>query len=192
MARRKAKPVLYKRKREGRTNYKKRLTTLLGGKPRLVARFTNTKVIGQIITFDVTGDSVLVGLDSSLLIKKGWNFSLKNHPAAYLTGFALAKAAAGKVDGKVVFDTGFRTPRKGGRVYSFLKGALDGGLNVMHGSEEIFATEERMHGKDIEEYAQKLETKSKEEYSAKFSASLKKGADPKQITKSFEKVKAAI
>jgi large subunit ribosomal protein L18 len=192
MARKKAKPVLYKRKRQGKTDYKKRLRVLLSGKVRLVVRLTNTKIIAQLVSFDVTGDTVIMGIDSSLLRAKGWNYSLKNHPAAYLTGFAIAKIGSSKVSGKIVLDTGRKTPRKGGRIYSFLKGAIDGGLDLIHGSEEIFATNEVMSGKHIELYAQQLSKDNNEAFTKKFSASLKKSADPKEMVATFEKIKASL
>ncbi len=192
MARKKAKPVLYKRKRQGKTDYKKRLKTLISGKDRLVVRFTNTKIIAQLIKFDVKGDTVIVGIDSTLLRSKGWNFSLKNHPAAYLTGFAIAKMATSKNAKKVVFDTGRRTPSKGGKIFSFLKGALDGGLEVMYGSDEIFAPLEVMSGDHIAKYAIALNEKDNALYSSKFASSLKRKGDPKEMVTVFNKVKELL
>ncbi|MBU1974265.1 MAG: 50S ribosomal protein L18, partial [Nanoarchaeota archaeon] len=55
MARRKPKQVLYRRKREGRTNYAKRLTMLIARKTRLVVRLTNQRVIAQLIEFTPQG-----------------------------------------------------------------------------------------------------------------------------------------
>ena len=49
MANRKPKTVLYRRKREKKTNYAKRLTLLLSRKARLVVRFTNQRVIAQLV-----------------------------------------------------------------------------------------------------------------------------------------------
>lgn len=194
MANKKAKPVLYRRKREGRTDYKKRLRLLMSGKPRLVLRISNTKVCAQIVKFDAKGDKVLLGVDSSNLKKNGWLYSAKNLPAAYLTGLKVAQVAKEKFgNGDLIFDTGLRTPLRKGKVYAFLKGVLDGGLNIVHGSEEeIFPSDEKISGKDIQDYANKLKQSNPEQYQKKFAANLKNGADPTQMVANFEKVKAEL
>ncbi|MDP3990016.1 MAG: 50S ribosomal protein L18 [archaeon] len=144
------KPVPFRRRRDGRTDYKKRLSLLLSKKPRLVARFTNTQVIGQVVQFKTAGDIIVVGVNSLSLQKMGWKSSCKNIPAAYLTGFMLGKKALAKGQKEVVFDTGFKKAIHKGKVYAFLKGVLDSGLNVPHGDgEEIFPTSERLQGEHL-------------------------------------------
>ena len=64
--------VRYRRKREGRTNYKKRLELLKGKKERLVIRRTNTQIIMQIVNYSENGDKVLLTVNSGELQKKGW------------------------------------------------------------------------------------------------------------------------
>jgi len=193
MANKKAKPVLYRRKRESKTDYKKRLKLLMSGKSRLVVRFSNQKICAQLIKFDIKGDQTLLGLDSTSLKKNGWLYSSKNLPAAYLTGLQLAKLSKSKFDQEeLVFDTGLRTPLKRGKVFAFLKGVLDGGLNVKHGSEDIFPSEEKISGKDIQDYANTLKQSNPEQYQKKFSSNLKNSADPTQMVANFEKVKAEL
>ena len=87
MVNRKPRTVPYRRKRENKTNYLKRLKLLLSRKGRLVVRFTNRKVVAQLVEFTPKGDKVLVATDSFALRKLGWQYSCKNLPAAYLTGF---------------------------------------------------------------------------------------------------------
>lgn len=145
---RKPKTVLYRRKREKRTNYHKRLKQLLSRKPRVVVRLTNSKIIAQIVEYAPQGDRILAALDSSLLKKRGWKFSCKNIPAAYLTGYLLGKEASGKCQ-EAVLDTGFNRGQKKGRIYAFLKGLLDAGMNIPHGGEDIFPDEERIRGKHL-------------------------------------------
>lgn len=192
MANKKAKPVLYRRKREGKTNYKKRLRLLVSQKPRLVLRISNQKITAQIVKFDVKGDLVLLGVDSTTLKKQGWNYSAKNFPAAYLTGLLIAKKAKGKVNGELIFDTGLLTPLKKGKVYAFLKGALDGELNVIHGSEEVYPGEDKITGKAIADYAAKLKQENLDQFNKKFATNLKNNADPIEIEKAFEKVKSSL
>ena len=64
--------VPLRRRREGKTNYRKRLKLLLSGRPRLVVRVTNNRVIAQIVEYDPKGDKVVVGVDSSMLREYGW------------------------------------------------------------------------------------------------------------------------
>ncbi|HLC81226.1 MAG TPA: 50S ribosomal protein L18, partial [Candidatus Nanoarchaeia archaeon] len=48
MAGQKPRTVLYRRRRELKTDYHKRLKLLSSSKPRLVVRFTNRKIISQV------------------------------------------------------------------------------------------------------------------------------------------------
>ncbi|MEK6899538.1 MAG: 50S ribosomal protein L18 [Nanoarchaeota archaeon] len=133
MATQKPRTVLYRRKRELKTRYSKRLKLLLSGKKRVVVRLTNTRVIAQLVEFTPKGDKVLLGVDSSALKQFGWTYSAKSIPAAYLTGLSLGvKAKEKKINEEVVLDTGLRSPLHKGRTYAFLKGAVDAGLKVPH------------------------------------------------------------
>ncbi len=85
------KRVEYRRKRKGKTNYKKRLNLLLSNKPRLVIRKTLTNTIAQIVNYDENGDKTIISAKSSELTKIGWKMNTGNIPAAYLTGMLLAK-----------------------------------------------------------------------------------------------------
>lgn len=194
MASKKAKPVLYRRKRELKTDYKKRLRLLMSKKLRVVLRFSNQKITAQIVGFEVKGDKVHIATSSQNLLKSGWLYSSKNFPASYLTGLNLAKLAREKIsDKELILDTGFRTPLKKGKIYAFLKGAIDGGLNVKHReSEDIFPSEEKISGKDIQDYASSLKEKSPEEFQKKFALCLKNSADPTKMSENFEKIKVTL
>ncbi|MEM5815044.1 MAG: 50S ribosomal protein L18 [Candidatus Aenigmatarchaeota archaeon] len=137
--------IHFRRRREGKTNYRKRLKLLLSKKPRLVFRRTLRYIIGQIILFDKKGDKVLFGLTSKILKKFGWKYACDNTPAAYLTGYILAKKAIKNGINEAVFDLGLYTSSKGNRGYAFLKGAIDAGLDVPH-DESIFPSDERIKG----------------------------------------------
>jgi len=146
--------IHFRRRREGKTNYKKRLKLLLSKKPRLVFRRTLKYIIGQIIVFDKIGDRTLVGVNSKVLKKFGWKYACDNTPASYLTGYLLGKLALKKGIKEAVFDIGPYTFTKGGRACAFLKGAIDAGLNVPH-DESIFPKEERIKGLHINEEVSK-------------------------------------
>ena len=146
--------VKYRRKREGRTDYAKRLELLKGKRNRLIVRKTNTKIILQIASYDADGDKILITTNSSELRKKGWKHSCKNIPAAYLAGLLLAKKAKEKKINEAILDLGLTSPFKGSKMFSALKGAIDGGLKVP-ASEEIFPTEERLKGEHVANYLEK-------------------------------------
>lgn len=141
--------VPYRRKRDGKTNYRKRLELLKSRKNRLIIRKTNTSIIMQVVSYEADGDKVLVGLTSKKLATYGWKHSGKNLPAAYLTGMLLGKEAAKKGIKEAIVDLGLQTPIKGSRLYAALKGAADAGLDV-HASEQVFPAEDRLSGKHIQ------------------------------------------
>lgn len=140
--------VSYRRVREQKTNYKKRLALLLSGKPRLVVRLTNQRAIAQLVSFEVQGDRVLAAVDSFSLRKLGWSHSNFNLASAYLTGLLLGKKALAQGCTEAVVDTGFRHPAKKGRIYAVVKGVIDAGIKVPHG-EDIFPPLERLQGKHL-------------------------------------------
>ena len=142
--------IHFRRRREGKTNYKKRLKLLLSEKPRLVYRKTLKYIIGQIINFDKKGDMTLVGITSKILKKYGWKFACDNTPASYLTGYLLGKMASSKGIKEAVLDIGLYASTKGGRMYAFAKGAIDAGLNIPC-NEEVFPSEDRIKGLHISE-----------------------------------------
>jgi large subunit ribosomal protein L18 len=186
----KPKTHLYRRHRQQKTDYKKRLHLLLSGKPRLVIRLTNTQVIGQITSFTTQGDKILLGLSSKELVKLGWNFSSKNIPAAYLTGVLLGKTALSKGYKEAIFDTGSRRPQPNGRIYAFLKGMLDAGFQVPHGDNVAFPNTEKISGSHIQTYANHL--KDQPAYQQRFARYLKSNNPPEKINEQFETVKTKI
>ncbi|HLD00449.1 MAG TPA: 50S ribosomal protein L18 [Candidatus Nanoarchaeia archaeon] len=190
MVNKKPKTVPFRRKREYVTNYKKRLKLLLSRKLRIVVRMTNSKIIAQLVNFSPAGDKVVLGIDSSALAKLGWNYSLKNTPAAYLTGLLLGKKALGQGHKEAILDTGSREPQKKGKIYAFLKGMLDSGLEVPSG-EDIFPPEERITGEHIKGYAKKLKDNN-QVYQERFARYLKNKAAPENMPEQFQQLKQKI
>lgn len=153
--------IPYRRKREGKTNYKKRLEMLKSRQHRLVIRRTNKHIVLQVTGYDPDGDKVVVGVSSKALEGMGWTHSAKNLPASYLTGLLLAKKAQEKGVKNAILDLGLQTPLKGSRLYAALKGAIDGGLDVP-ASEEVFPSEDRLKGSHVaDEKVQESFTKLK-------------------------------
>ncbi len=175
--------VPYRRRREGKTNYRKRLRLLLSRKPRLVVRITNRRVIAQIVEYHPDGDKVLVGVDSSMLTKYGWKGDLNNTPAAYLTGLLVGKKALEKGIREAILDIGLHTPTRGGRVFAVLKGAVDAGLDVPH-SEEVLPDESRIRGEHIAKYYEMAPER--------FSEYERRGLKPSELPEHFDEIKEKI
>jgi large subunit ribosomal protein L18 len=146
--------VPFRRRREGKTDYRRRLRLLFGRKNRVVVRKSNNYIRMQLIAADNVGDKTIVSAISSELQKYGFEGGKCSSPAAYLTGLLFGKRAlaAGFDDG--ILDIGLVTPVHGSNVYAALKGALDGGLVIPH-DPEVFPTEERISGRFIASFLQK-------------------------------------
>ncbi len=142
--------VKMRRRREGKTDYRKRLALLKSGKPRAVVRKTLKYIIVQIVDYHEDGDRVLMGVTSKKLKKYGWEGSFKNTPAAYLTGYLAGKMALKRGIKEAVLDIGLQRPVKGSKVFAVLKGMLDAGIEIPH-SDNIFPSEERIRGSHISE-----------------------------------------
>ena len=180
------KTVALRRKREGKTDYRKRLALLKGNKLRIVIRKSQKQFSVQIIDYAPSGDKVLAGLTSKELQKLGWKGTLNNLPAAYLTGYIIAKKAVQKKIKDCVLDLGQNTSIKGCALYAVLKGLLDGGLNIPH-SEEVFPKKERIRGEHIAAFAKQIKS-DKERYEKQFSKYLKLGFDPETLPSHFDEI----
>lgn len=191
MVSRKPKTIFYRRRREGKTNYQKRLKLLLSSKKRLVVRFTNRKIIAQVVSFAQKGDKVVVAADSSTLKKLGWLYSCKNMPSAYLLGLLIGKKALDNKCTETILDTGLRSPLHKGKVYAFLKGVLDSGMNIPCGEEIIFPDKKRLEGSHVQDYALSIK-KEKELYDRQFAQYLKINAEPEKMVQVFNEIKKKI
>ena len=147
----KRKVIPFRRKREGRTNYKKRIAFLTSERPRLVIRKSLKNFIAQIIIYEPKGDKVAASACSAELKKLGWKFSGGNTPAAYLVGVLIGKKAKHAKVGEAIADLGLYQPIKGSKIYAVLKGAVDSGLSIPH-DESAIPKAERIKGRHIADY----------------------------------------
>ncbi|MEM7821204.1 MAG: 50S ribosomal protein L18 [Candidatus Aenigmatarchaeota archaeon] len=145
----------FKRRRLGKTNYKKRIKLLLSKKPRLVIRKSLKYIRAQIVEFSKEGDKTIVSATSQELKKLNWRFACDNLPSAYLTGLLIGKRAVEKGIKEAIVDMGLYPSTKGSRIYACVKGALDSGLKV-NCSEGVFPDEERIRGLHISSYIEKF------------------------------------
>jgi large subunit ribosomal protein L18 len=140
--------IPFRRKREGKTDYRLRRKLLSSKNPRLVIRKSLRYITIQAIQYSPTGDIILVSASSKELAKLGWKFGTKNTAACYLTGLLLAKKAKEKKITTGNIDLGRYTTTKGNKLFAAIKGLVDGGLNVP-ASNKIFPAEERLNGSHI-------------------------------------------
>lgn len=176
----------FRRRRENRTNFAKRLALVKSGLPRMVIRRGSTSLVVQFIQYSDKGDKVLAGANSAALKKFKWA-PRANVPTAYLTGLYAGKLAKKKGVKEFVLDMGLYAPVKNSIAFAAQKGALDSGLSASHG--EGLVDEARISGAHIEEYAKSL---GESEYHKKFSSYLKDGFRPKDFVSHFKASKEAI
>ena len=149
----------FKRRRNGKTDYKFRYHILLSKKPRLVVRKTNTRIIVQVVEYTPEGDKTLIYYSSDMLNKNlGINTAAKNRMASYLTGYIIGKLSKEKKIKDMVLDIGLHKHHPKGRIYSVLKGVLDQGIEIPH-SDKILpdikllgSINGKDYSKDLEKY----------------------------------------
>jgi len=138
--------VHFRRRREGKTDYRVRLRLLKSGTARAVVRFSDRRVRVSIVRFDPVGDRVLATAESQELGSLGFpESSFSSTPAAYLTAYLAGLRSKTAGAESVVLDTGLRHPTTGGRLAAALKGLLDAGVAVPHG-EGGFPSADRLNG----------------------------------------------
>jgi len=140
-----------RRRREFKTDYRKRLILLKGNCLRLVIRKTNRYIILQIVDSEAAKDKVLFSVNSKELLKLGWPVnkknSLKSVCCSYLAGLLLGKKIK-NLNKKIIVDSGLIRSTKGSRVYSAVKGVIDSGIKIKC-DEKMFPSKDRIEGKNI-------------------------------------------
>jgi large subunit ribosomal protein L18 len=138
--------VHFRRRREGRTDYRVRLKLLASGRSRAVVRCSGRRVRVALVDFDPRGDRVLASADSSELGRIAFPpVSLASTPAAYLTGYLAGLRAKSRGADGAILDVGLQHATSGGRLAAALKGLLDAGLEIPHGGEK-FPSADRLGG----------------------------------------------
>src|SRR6266550_1180704 len=170
----------YRRRREGKTDYKLRRALVKSGKPRAVVRLTNKYVTVQITDATITGDIVRASASSRELPKLGWKGGLGNLPSAYLTGALAARRAVQRGVKEAILDLGLKGPTKGSKLFAVLKGLADSGLTVPHSPEKL-PPMERIGGNHIATYAKSL-VGEHDLYKKRFSAYLSRGLKPEDLS----------
>ncbi|KAK8913681.1 60S ribosomal protein L5 [Platanthera zijinensis] len=97
--------VKYKRRRQGKTDYRARIRLINQDKNkyntpkyRFVVRFSNKDIVAQIISATIAGDLILAAAYSHELPHYGLEVGLTNYAAAYCTGLLLARRVLKKLE----------------------------------------------------------------------------------------------
>lgn len=183
--------VQFRRKREGKTDYRYRIRLIRSGKPRLVTRISLNHVIAQVMKATTKGDMASVSAHSKNLKKFGWKSHGSNIPAAYLVGLLCGYRAVKDDVKECILDIGTHDPTSQAKVFAVLKGALDAGLQIPH-DEGILPKEDRINGTHISKYAAMLKEKNPKTYQTRFSGYLARGLHPEQMSEHFNVIKQAI
>lgn len=186
----KAYNVKLRRKRESKTDYKSRINLLASNKIRVTVRKTLNNHYIQFIKFDVKGDLSLLSSNTKELSKLGWKSHGGNIPSAYLTGYMAGLKALKKGIKEGILDIGPSRSVKGSSYYAAAKGVIDAGFKL-NCSEDVIPDEEKITGKNIENYAKMLAS-DKDKYSRQFGKYLKAGQKPEELSKHFQDIKKKI
>ena len=139
-----------RRRREGKTDYRKRLKLLRSGKVRMVVRKSLKNTLIQFVEYKESGDNILVSANSNELVNKyNWKFSKSTTPAAYLTGLLAGKRAKEKGIDECVLDIGRHPPVTGSKIFASIKGIIDAGVECTYNEEKI-PSEDRIMGKHLD------------------------------------------
>jgi len=172
--------VAFRRRREGKTNYHKRLGLMLSEKPRMVVRKSARNIVVQLVAQGQAGDITLTSARALDLKKFGYEGATGNTPAAYLAGLLFGAKALAAGYTEAVFDIGLNANSKGSRIYATLMGAIESGLIVPHSADPL-PTPERVSGEHIAAYARDNPTR--------FSRYI---VDPKKLPKHVQLIKQTI
>jgi large subunit ribosomal protein L18 len=146
--------VKFRRRREGKTDYRKRLALLKSGQTRLVVRQSLKYVTVQLVDYIPQGDMVVFTHSSRKLKDLGWTFGTGNVPAAYLIGYLAGKESLKRDVSEAILDIGRLKPTPNSRVFAVLKGLLDAGVKIPH-SKKVLPSKDRLYGKHIDDAVEK-------------------------------------
>lgn len=176
--------VVWRRRKEGKTNYRRRKRAILSRKPLLYVYISNKNIYAQIIKPELAGDKILASASSKDLAKMGWKFGGKNLPTAYLVGLLIGKKAKEVGVKEAILYTGVKRFISGSRIAAVVKGAIDYGLEIPF-DEEAAPRDERVLGRHIVKYYNMLKESDLEVVKKQFSILSGRGIEtlPEEVEK---------
>jgi large subunit ribosomal protein L5e len=200
-------------------------------KYRLVVRFTNADIICQIAYATISSDKIMCAAYAHELSNYGVKGGYTNYAASYATGLLVARRVLKKLnldtiylgqekpDGKnfmvkqvegknrpfyVLLDVGLRRTTTGARLFSALKGAVDGGLEIPHNNRRFVGynsetdkfdpsvLRKHIFGQHVAEYMKQLKSDNPDKFSKHFSVYVKNNIGPDDIEKMWANAHKSI
>merc|ERR1712205_282312 len=187
-------------------------------KYRFVVRFTNKDIICQVISSKIKGDITHAAAYAHELPRYGLKVGLTNYSAAYCVGLLCARRLLkkynldstfegtaevtaefedcyvhGNEDGPSAFhallDVGLKRTSLGSKIFSAMKGAFDGGLEIPHSEKKFYGYDaeekeydagenrERILGGHVATYMNNLQEEEEDEFKAKFAKYVEAGVN---------------
>merc|ERR1711970_413038 len=192
-------------------------------KYRFVVRFSNKDIICQVVSSKICGDVCHTAAYASELKRYGLEVGLTNYSAAYCVGLLCARRLLKKynLDDKfegtpevtaefedcyvhgndeegpnafhALLDVGLKRTTLGSKLFSALKGAFDGGLEIPHSEKKFYGYDAEEKSYDAEEnkarilgghvatYMETLSDEDPDTYNAKFSKWIEAGIDHESV-----------
>ncbi|MDE1825467.1 MAG: 50S ribosomal protein L18 [Candidatus Micrarchaeota archaeon] len=189
MGRKNVEELKFRRRREAKTNYAKRLALVKGNLDRIVVRRSNKRIVGQVIRYNEKGDVVLYGADSRELRALGWP-ARSNRSSAYLTGMLLgSKIRPEDRQKEYILDIGLNSPVKNSIPFVFAKGCKESGIKLRG----VFEVEPKFYDSSLVSiYAKGLKEKDEKAYQRQFSTYAKEKVTVESMSKLFIEAKEKI
>ncbi|GFP98725.1 60S ribosomal protein l5-1 [Phtheirospermum japonicum] len=169
--------VKFKRRRQGKTDYRARIRLINQDKNkyntpkyRFVVRFTNKDIVAQVVSASITGDHVLSAAYAHELPHFGLEVGLTNYAAAYCTGLLLARRVLKKLEMADEYEGNVEDSKQ-----------LDAEVHRKY-----------IYGGHVAAYMNTLTEDEPEKYQTVFSQYIKKGIEADNIEEMYKKVHAAI
>ena len=119
--------VAFRRRREGKTNFGRRLKLIKSRRNRLVIRCSLKHITVQVSESQIKGDKTVVYAYTKQLVKEfGWLQSTSNLPASYLTGYLAGLRAKKMKIEDAILDVGILVHNE--RVKAAFLGFIDAGI----------------------------------------------------------------
>jgi len=199
-------------------------------KYRVAVRFSNKDICAQVIYATIAGDVVVAAAYSHELPKYGLSVGLSNYAAAYCVGLLVARRTLKKMgldeeyegetevtgedynvepgEGARPFcaylDVGIKRTCTGAKVFGFLKGACDGGMDVPHNEKRFVGydkdgkeldsevLQKYILGGHVAEYMTEMQDEEPEKYKEHFARYVEEGIEADDLEELYPKVHEAI
>merc|ERR1711985_24328 len=192
-------------------------------KYRFVVRFTNKDIICQVVSSKIKGDVCHTAAYAHELPRYGVKVGLTNYSAAYCVGLLCARrllASKGLADNfegtpevtaefddcyvhgndedgpnafHALLDVGLKRTTLGSKLFSALKGAFDGGLEIPHSEKKFYGydaeeksydaeeNKECIFGGHVRDYMESMEQDDPDKYAAHFKRFIDAGIGPDDL-----------